>query len=405
MDNFNEPFTMLYQMPDSSEPFVALADGQLLRGCQWEYDSSNNAFPLRIEQSELQSLTPHSHLYTLPTPPTTEQFAVPTDSLQLRNPRVPATRTADFSVPSDAVHCQLESQWAGMSSTFPLGDHAFVPPGQLPNSGYYETPHDLLCGGSREYGPSPLPTGLPSVSQSLSSLPTPPYLNMQQYSDAPTWPVLDRPSVEPHTSSPSGDTGFLTTLDYANDSYFDTSAADCRLQASIGQVTRNGMLPVHSAVMLPSNLSTPNHDTEYRQAPCTSDSECRWLALDGTPCLSSVVPNRRGVIDHLHHAHGIRPGDEKVRQTCLWEHCGTSLNKESLGRHILTVHLRKKVKCPECRELFAREDSLRRHLNLNLKGGQHHAPPCKHREGATAAIPQRKWPSWNHGCGATQIPT
>ncbi|KAI9566835.1 hypothetical protein HD554DRAFT_2112979, partial [Boletus coccyginus] len=111
----------------------------------------------------------------------------------------------------------------------------------------------------------------------------------------------------------------------------------------------------------------------------TQTLECRWLT-NGAPCGMRVVADRRNVIKHLRD-HDIRPGEDKARQRCFWESCTMTLNKESLVRHILTVHLKEGVKCAECGLSFAREDSLKRHL----KGGQHKAPSDK----STARQPVR----------------
>ncbi|KIK79027.1 hypothetical protein PAXRUDRAFT_85741, partial [Paxillus rubicundulus Ve08.2h10] len=87
---------------------------------------------------------------------------------------------------------------------------------------------------------------------------------------------------------------------------------------------------------------------------------CLW-SPDGVPCLFSVPRDRRSIIDHLHQVHGVNPGNDKTPQKCLWDQCTKTMNKESIPRHILTVHLKKKAHCTECGLSFAREDSLKRH--------------------------------------------
>ncbi|KIJ14445.1 hypothetical protein PAXINDRAFT_100160 [Paxillus involutus ATCC 200175] len=93
--------------------------------------------------------------------------------------------------------------------------------------------------------------------------------------------------------------------------------------------------------------------------------QCLWSPKD-VPCLTLVSRDRRSVIDHLHDVHGVKPGDDKTPQKCLWRLCTKTMNKESIPRHILTVHLKEKAHCTKCGLSFAREDSLKRHL----KGAQ-----------------------------------
>ncbi|KAF8840209.1 hypothetical protein BDN67DRAFT_682140 [Paxillus ammoniavirescens] len=102
--------------------------------------------------------------------------------------------------------------------------------------------------------------------------------------------------------------------------------------------------------------------------------QCLWSS-NGVSCLTLVSRDRRSVIDHLHDVHGVKPGDDKAPQKCLWELCTKTMNKESIPRHILTVHLKEKAHCTKCGLSFAREDSLKRHLKgvqqktLEAKGG------------------------------------
>ncbi|KAF8842329.1 hypothetical protein BDN67DRAFT_965851 [Paxillus ammoniavirescens] len=94
--------------------------------------------------------------------------------------------------------------------------------------------------------------------------------------------------------------------------------------------------------------------------------ECQWAADDGTWCRALVQGNRREVMLHLNEKHGIPLTGDKTPQTCLWQGCRSTMQRESIPRHIVAVHMKERVHCTKCRSSFARNDSLQRHL----KGGK-----------------------------------
>lgn len=256
------------------------------------------------------------------------------------------------------------SQWSGMSSN--VAHSAPVAPPQ----NQYQIPYELLCGCSQDFEPRPVPPaplGIPSISQSL-----PPTLHSyQNVGQVDTW-MRDflHESMDICPSSPDGDTGLSGFLGAFADYDFlaDARAHPPHPQPSIA-LTRDCASSIQSTAF-PSNEPGPSSvNGPYRDARFF---ECQWLT-NGALCETRVNADRRSVVGHLQHVHGIRPGEEKARGTCLWEHCRTMLNKESLARHILTVHLKERVQCTECGVFFAREDSLKRHL----KGSQHKVPPEK----------------------------
>ena len=157
-------------------------------------------------------------------------------------------------------------------------------------------------------------------------------------------------------ASPDGDVAFSASGFHGAFADYDVSSNDP--QPSIA-LTDTPMSSAQSTA-LPCSGPTGARNCQTR------NFECRWLA-NGAPCGVFVTADRRSIIEHLQHDHGIKTGDEKARKTCRWEGCRTTLNKESLPRHILAVHLKEGVHCAGCGLLFAREDSLKRHL----RGGQH----------------------------------
>ncbi|KAG8220771.1 hypothetical protein J3R82DRAFT_2202 [Butyriboletus roseoflavus] len=87
---------------------------------------------------------------------------------------------------------------------------------------------------------------------------------------------------------------------------------------------------------------------------------CQWF--DGAiPCNEVVSSTKSAIGQHLLDAHAIRLKGDKTTQVCLWEACQKTMRRESIARHILTVHMQDKVLCPSCRLRFARADSMQRH--------------------------------------------
>lgn len=334
----------------------------------WEYGTNlylsvcfmmtlNNVNLLRGSDSPMYAEQPQNLLVSpLPSQVTTGGFAVPTGPLQYPGLHSPnATRAADFDLTSNPGSWQ--SQWRSeMNSDL---TRASLP--QLHNP--HQIPQILPCGWSRDLEPS-IPPGIP---QSLPTALTPSYSNAGQ-SEAWMCHFLGG-SADTYTSSPDWDgslsgSGFLRSFD--NYDFHMNACVDPQPSTAMA----HNALPSIQSTALPS--SEPICDPES----WTRIYRCKWLRGGGVTCEEHVAADRRGVVEHLQQAHGMRPGEEKIRQKCSWEDCQTTLNKESLARHILTVHLKEgkeRIHCPECGQSFAREDSLKRHL----KGGHHKAPSEK----------------------------
>lgn len=333
--------------------------------------SRNSDSPSYVEQP--QNPPAYPYFSSLPSPITAEQFPPSTGHLsygRLHASTPIATGPVDF--------CMTPNLGPRLSSGSTHNNHALVSRQQ--NQYQNQTPHGLLCDWSRDLEPCPVP---PSILNTPLSLPptlqvTHSYSNAGQY-DAWMWHTLDG-GMDGYASSPDGDTGLSGFIANFEDHAFPLDAC-ADPQPSIA-LTQNVMPPAQSqSTTFPCNEPICKWD---RSIQGFRSFECRWLT-DGAPCEISVMADRRSVIEHLQHNHGIKPGAEKARETCLWEQCRTILNKESLGRHILTVHLKEKVHCDDCGLWFARKDSLKRHL----KGGQHHVPPEK-------SVTARQPPSRHH---------
>ncbi|KAF9219988.1 hypothetical protein BS17DRAFT_788396 [Gyrodon lividus] len=90
--------------------------------------------------------------------------------------------------------------------------------------------------------------------------------------------------------------------------------------------------------------------------------KCQW-PIDGASCGALVVGDKREIVLHLRDAHNVSPKGYKMPQTCFWQNCQKIMKKESIGRHILEVHMKKKVHCTSCGSSFARNYLLQKHLS------------------------------------------
>ncbi|KAH7926566.1 hypothetical protein BV22DRAFT_1128043 [Leucogyrophana mollusca] len=84
---------------------------------------------------------------------------------------------------------------------------------------------------------------------------------------------------------------------------------------------------------------------------------CAW----GEPCGTWIRGDRTGMTRHLRSRHGVAAGD-KEEQRCLWTGCSASMKMESVGRHIVSIHLGISLSCLNCHCPFSREDAWRRHV-------------------------------------------
>ena len=217
------------------------------------------------------------------------------------------------------------------------------------------------CGYTRDQDLGPRVPGIPVQSPPMGQVANS-YRNIGQ---SEPWMDCVLGVMDPSPPSSDWDTDLSESAFIRSFKDYDFPAAE--VSADPGQTNPGGNnfkpLIQPPSVALPCSVPTGGSDRSQRTFACL------WRAEDAL-CNSHVISDRRSVVEHLQTAHGVKPGDEKAREPCHWEHCRIILNKESLARHILTVHLKEGARCPDCRVVFAREDSLKRHL----KGGLHSAP-------------------------------
>ncbi|KAF8442273.1 hypothetical protein L210DRAFT_909913 [Boletus edulis BED1] len=321
--------------------------------------ATNVCLPTYGEQQH--NFLANTHFSPLPSPTSAEGFAVTARHLPYGNLHTSnATGTVDFSMASNPGSSQPHWPQSDISASMMHQKRASLP--QIRTQ--CQTPPGFLCGWSRDDEPPPAFPSFPSNTQSLSPTLAHSYSNAGQH-DHDAWMShffgknQDICPSSPDWDTPLSASGFLRDL------------ADCDYNFNACADPQPSIAPTHNIPVPPPVL--------LRSEPIcglgrqTRNSHCQWLTMNGSSCDRLINADRRSVIEHLQRAHGIRTGEEKARQTCMWEGCSTILNKESLARHILAVHLKEKVHCPECGLFFAREDSLKRHL----KGGQHRASSDK----------------------------
>ncbi|KDQ55480.1 hypothetical protein JAAARDRAFT_195850 [Jaapia argillacea MUCL 33604] len=91
---------------------------------------------------------------------------------------------------------------------------------------------------------------------------------------------------------------------------------------------------------------------------------CPWPVAHSLSCGKSIGATRNSVWKHLKEDHGLT---DSVQPTCQLPNgdgtgqCAATMTGDSLGRHILSVHLKHGRNCPICMTDFSRDDSVTRH--------------------------------------------
>ncbi|KAF8557867.1 hypothetical protein OG21DRAFT_1504852 [Imleria badia] len=89
--------------------------------------------------------------------------------------------------------------------------------------------------------------------------------------------------------------------------------------------------------------------------------ECHW-AKASDPCGMWIIGSRSRVGTHIRKWHTHKHADGRVK--CLWGGCTTSkaMLKDSINRHLVTVHLDEEFHCQGCNEIFSRKDVYDQHV-------------------------------------------
>ena len=87
--------------------------------------------------------------------------------------------------------------------------------------------------------------------------------------------------------------------------------------------------------------------------------ECRW-ATSSNPCGMWIIGSRSRVGDHIRKWHtGQRHANSTAK--CMWDGCAKAMLKDSINRHLVTVHLGEGFHCRGCDQEFPRKDVYNQH--------------------------------------------
>ncbi|KAF8557838.1 hypothetical protein OG21DRAFT_1494390 [Imleria badia] len=89
--------------------------------------------------------------------------------------------------------------------------------------------------------------------------------------------------------------------------------------------------------------------------------QCLWEE-DRSPCHLWIKSDKSCINAHIQKWHGGRPGGDKLEAECRWSACGKRMLKESIARHILSIHLGEMRECRGCGKGIARKDAYERHV-------------------------------------------
>ena len=88
--------------------------------------------------------------------------------------------------------------------------------------------------------------------------------------------------------------------------------------------------------------------------------QCRW-GEGHSPCGLWITGDKSSINVHIQKWHGGMRGGDKSQADCRWSGCGQTMLKESIPRHIVTIHLDEVWECRGCGKSFVRNDAYRRH--------------------------------------------
>ena len=91
--------------------------------------------------------------------------------------------------------------------------------------------------------------------------------------------------------------------------------------------------------------------------------ESQW-AKSRNPCGMWIMGSRSHVGAHIRKWHSQSYSDSTVKCSCLWDGCTTSkvMLKDSLNRHVVTVHFGEGFHCQGCDQNFSRKDVYNKHV-------------------------------------------
>ncbi|KAF8546469.1 hypothetical protein OG21DRAFT_1119542 [Imleria badia] len=88
--------------------------------------------------------------------------------------------------------------------------------------------------------------------------------------------------------------------------------------------------------------------------------ECQW-AVSSNPCGMWIIPSRSRVGTHIRKWH-TKQKHAKNAAECLWDGCAEMMLKDSINRHLVTIHFGEAFHCQGCDREFPRKDVYNKHV-------------------------------------------
>ena len=156
--------------------------------------------------------------------------------------------------------------------------------------------------------------------------------------------------TSPHFSPRPLSNRFLETDHRPNLAFFRNSTGSFRRKRAARAIEFDGLWVDEEDLL--KGLTEPDAKLTVHQ--------CRWEE-DHSPCPLWIRGDKSSISTHIQKWHGGKLGGDKFQVDCRWSTCGKSMLKESIGRHIVTVHLGEVWECQGCGKGIVRNDAYGRH--------------------------------------------
>jgi len=101
------------------------------------------------------------------------------------------------------------------------------------------------------------------------------------------------------------------------------------------------------------------HSDAGHSSGMISVHECQW-SMSSDPCGMWIIGSRSRVGAHIRGWHASRRHADTTPK-CLWKGCAKTMLKDSINRHVVTVHLGERFHCQGCDHEFPRKDVYNKH--------------------------------------------
>jgi len=100
------------------------------------------------------------------------------------------------------------------------------------------------------------------------------------------------------------------------------------------------------------------HSDADHSSGMVSVHECQW-SMSSNPCGMWIIGSRSRVGAHIRRWHAKHA---HTTPKCLWEGCAKTMLKDSINRHVVTIHLGEGFHCQGCNQEFPRKDVYNQHV-------------------------------------------